>query len=105
MQFAAQYAQHAGEVTKIISAPIEMSADHFEMIGQLKAGNYAEIVTRKLGDGDCVCSNEKTFYPPLCKLRTASPAFTVQGEFAGPGLGTHWSNPHTRSAFLGTFSY
>ena len=105
VQFAAQYTTHAGETVKIISAPIEMSVDHFDMVGQLKAGKYAEILTRKLGDRDCVCTNEKAFYPPLCDVRNANPAFTVEGQYTGPGLGTNWSNPSTRSAFLASFSY
>ncbi len=105
VQFASRYAEHAGEVVKVLSAPIDMSVDHFQAVGHLKAGHYAEILTRRLGSGDCVCSNEKTFYPPLCRLRTSMPAFTLQGEFSGPGLGTHWSNTDTRSAFVGTFSY
>jgi len=105
VQFAVQYAKHAGQVVKVVSAPIEMSVDHFAVVGQLKAGNYAEVLTRKLGTGDCVCSNEQTFYPPLCDVKNANAAFTVEGQFAGPGLGTHWSNPGTRSAFLASFSY
>jgi hypothetical protein len=105
VQFAAQYARHAGEVVKVVTAPIEMSLDHFDIVGTLKAGDYAQIETRKLHEGDCVCSNEATFYPPLCDVKNAVPAFTVEGEFAGPGLGTHWSNGQTRSAFLASFSY
>ena len=105
VQFAAQYAKHAGEVVKVVTAPIEMSVDHFDIVGTLKAGDYAQIETRKLHQGDCVCSNEATFYPPLCDVKNAVPAFTVEGEFSGPGLGTHWSNGHTRSAFLASFSY
>jgi hypothetical protein len=105
VQFASQYTTHAGETVKVVSAPIQMSVDHFAMVGKLKAGSYAQILTRKLGDGDCVCTNEKTFYPPLCDVKNAAPAFTVQGQFSGPGLGTHWTNPLTRSAFLASFSY
>jgi hypothetical protein len=105
VQFASQYASHAGEVVKVVRAPIAMSTDHFASVGKLSAGSYAEIVTRKLGDGDCVCSNEKTFYPPLCDVRNATAAFTVQGRYSGPALGTHWSNTNTRSAFLASFSY
>ena len=82
-----------------------MAADHFELVGTLKAGDLAEITTRKLNKGDCVCSNEQTFYPPLCKVRNATAAYTVSGEYAGPGLGSHWSNHGTRSAFLASFSY
>jgi hypothetical protein len=103
--FAMQYASHAGDIVKIVTAPIDMTADHFESVGRLSAGSYAEILTRKLGTGDCVCSNEKTFYPPLCDVKNATAAFTVQGSFSGPGLGTHWSNTNTRSAFLASFSY
>lgn len=105
VQFASQYARHAGEVVMVVSAPILMTADHFEMVGRLEAGDYARILTRKLGTGDCVCSNEATFYPPLCDVKHPIPAFTVEGQFSGPGLGTHWSNPGTRSAFLASFSY
>jgi hypothetical protein len=105
VRFAEQYAKHAGEIVKVVSAPIEMTADHFELVGTLKAGEFAEIETRKLNKGDCVCSNEQTFYPPLNDVLNASAAYTVSGNFAGPGLGTKWSNPGTRSAFLASFSY
>ncbi|REK12722.1 MAG: DUF1326 domain-containing protein [Planctomycetota bacterium] len=105
LHFAMQYAPHAGKVVKVVSAPIEMSADHFDIVGKLKAGDYAEVTTRKLHKGDCVCSNESTFYPPLAEVKNAVPAYTVAGNFAAPGLGTTWSNPGTRSAFLASFSY
>ncbi|HEX3726465.1 MAG TPA: DUF1326 domain-containing protein [Pirellulales bacterium] len=105
VQFAQQYAKHAGQVVKVVSAPIEMALDHFTAAAALTAGDYAHIATRKLHSGDCVCSNEATFYPPLCDVRNAVAAFTVEGRYSGPGLGTHWSNPSTRSAFLASFSY
>lgn len=105
VQFAVEHAKHTGEVAKVISAPIAMELDHFASLGTLVAGDIAQITTRKLGSGDCVCTNEATFYPPLCDVRNAVPAFTVEGGFAGPGLGTHWSNGNTRSAFLASFSY
>ena len=72
---------------------------------RLAAGKLAGIETRKLNRGDCVCSNEMTFYPPLCEVKNAVPAFTTDGHYNGPGLGTHWSNPNTRSAFIASFSY
>lgn len=105
VNFATRYARHSGEIVKVVSAPIEMKLDHFELVGTLKAGKFAEIETRKLHKGDCVCSNEMTFYPPLCDVKNAAPAYTVAGNFDGPGLGTSWSNPGTRSAFLASFSY
>ncbi len=105
VQFASVHAKHAGEIVKVVDAPISMSIDHFEAAGKLTAGDLASIETRKLHAGDCVCSNEQTFYPPLCEVRNALPAFTTEGRYAGPGLGTHWSNPGTRSSFLASFSY
>jgi hypothetical protein len=105
VSFAKKYARHSGKIVKVISAPIEMSADHFEAVGVLKAGKLASITTRRLNKGDCVCSNEETFYPPLNEVKNATPAYTVAAHFSGPALGTHWSNPGTRSAFLASFSY
>jgi hypothetical protein len=105
VSFATRYARHSGKIVKVVSAPIEMKLDHFELVGSLKAGTFAEIATRKLHKGDCVCSNEMTFYPPLNDVKNAAPAYTVVGNFDGPGLGTAWSNPGTRSAFLASFSY
>ena len=105
VQFASVHAKHAGEVVKVVSAPISMTIDHFDAAGKLSAGDYAGIETRKLHKGDCVCSNEQTFYPPLCEVKNAIPAFTTEGHYAGPALGTRWSNPGTRSAFLASFSY
>jgi hypothetical protein len=105
VQFAVEHGKHTGEVTKVISAPIAMELDHFASVGNLQAGDIAQISTRKLGSGDCVCTNEAAFYPPLCDVRNAVPAFTLDGGFSGRGLGTRWTNGNTRSAFLASFSY
>ncbi|MGD9720642.1 MAG: DUF1326 domain-containing protein [Pirellulales bacterium] len=105
VQFASVNARHAGEVVKVITAPIEMSLDHFAAVGKLQAGKYARIETRKLHQGDCVCSNEENFYPPLNEVKNAVSAYTVAGGYNGPGLGTRWSNDMSRSAYLASFSY
>jgi hypothetical protein len=106
VDFARQRAGRvAGEVARVDAVPIEMTLDHIHMVGKLKAGTAAEIVTRKLGSGDCVCTNEVIFYPPLTKVDNFAPAYTVDGRFSGRGLGVRWSNPKTRSAFLATFDY
>ena len=105
VSFATRYARHSGKIVKVVSSPIEMTADHFALVGTLKAGKFAEIRTRKIHEGDCVCSNEITFYPPLCDVKNAVPAYTVAANFAGPGLGTAWSSPGMSSAFLASFSY
>jgi hypothetical protein len=71
----------------------------------LSAGNLARIETRALRSSDDVCHNEETFYPPLTHLDHAMPAFTVADRYDGDGLGTTWSAPGKRSAFVGTFHY
>jgi hypothetical protein len=101
--------QHAarvtGDVVRVASSPIEMSFDHGDMVGSLKAGKEARVVTRKLLDRDRCCTNEDIFYPPLATVEHSEPAFTIDGGFAGRGLGQTWSNPKTRSSFLATFAY
>jgi hypothetical protein len=95
--------QVAGDVVRIASVPIELSIDHVDMVARLKAGNEIQVETRKLGKTDCVCSNEKTFYPPLTDVENSAPAYTVDASFTGRGLGAQWSSPLTRGAYLATF--
>ena len=102
--FAKERAQRAaGKVVRIIPTAIDMDLDHAEGVGKLKAGKIANLETRKVKTCDCVCTNEKCFYPPLTDVKSSRPAVTVDGGYSGPGLGSHWSNPRTRSAFLGKF--
>lgn len=98
-------ARVAGEVVRVEALPIEMALDHVNMVGKLQAGDVAQVLTRQLGVGDCVCTNEMIFYPPLTKVDNSAPAFTEAGKFAGSGLGVRWSTPKARSAFLATFAY
>lgn len=94
----------AGSVVRVESAPIEMSLDHIRMVGHVKAGHQVEILTRKLEASDHCCTNEVIFYPPLAHVENFTPAYTVEGYFAGRGLGLQWANPKSRSAFLATFA-
>jgi hypothetical protein len=90
-------------------ALVDFVKSHAGKLGQnvadLKAGRDVAVRTRKLAKGDCVCSNEIVFYPPLTKVDNYAPAFTIEGRFTGRGLGLTWSEPNTRSAFLATFDY
>lgn len=95
----------AGQVTRVESLAIELSVDHADMQATLSAGDEAAISTRRLKTGDCVCSNEIVFYPPLSEVENFEPAYTVESSFSGRGLKGAWSNPGTRSAFLATFGY
>lgn len=94
-----------GEIVRVEAQPIAVELDHVDMVGRLTVGDVASIETRKLGTGDCVCTNEMTFYPPLAAVENSEPAYTVEGNFAGRGLGTKWNNRSSRSSFLATFAY
>jgi hypothetical protein len=63
----------------------------------------ARIETRAITGADDICHNEVTFYPPLTSVDHAMPAYTLANRFDGKGLGTMWSSPGKRSAFVGTF--
>src|SRR4051794_38286977 len=56
--FATQQAGRvAGTLVRVETVDIEMSIDHIDMVGKLRAGHIVDIETRKLAKGDCVCSN------------------------------------------------
>lgn len=69
----------------------------------LTAGTLAKIQTRAIHAGDHTCSHEETWYKPLTKLDHAMPAYTIASNYSGKGLGSTWSSPDKRSAFVGTF--
>jgi len=94
-------------VVRVESAPIEFNIDGNIHSGsaQLIAGNLARIQTRALREGDAVCHNAITYYPPLsANLEHSMPAHTVANTFSGQGLNVVWSNPDKNSAFLGSFA-
>ncbi len=93
----------AGEVVRIAAVPIILTIDHVDLAAVLTSGSEIQIETRKLGKADCVCSNEKTFYPPLTEVENSQPAYTVDASFTGRGLGAQWSSPLTRGSYLATF--
>ena len=93
----------AGEIVRVESAPIAISVDHVAAVGKLEAGKLVSLTTRKLEAGDCTCSHEDAFYPPLSPVDNAQPAFALNAGFRGRGLGVKWETTATRSVFLGTF--
>lgn len=101
--------EHAGRATlnvaRIDSAPIEMSLDTLHLKGSLTAGNSVKLVTRKCGEKDCICCNEEAYYPPLAQVTHFAPGVAIEGSFTGKGLGTNWSVPQSRSAYMATFNY
>lgn len=106
INFVKQHTGRAGrEVVRIDSAPIAMSLDSVELKGNLQAGNTVKLTTRKAKPGDCICSNEVAFYPPLAKVNRFAPGVAIEAEYKGTGLGATWSTPESRSVYMGEFTY
>lgn len=100
--------QMAGDLLKnvdrVIAAPVELEVNHERHgFALLRAGQFATVKTRSLGDQDHLCGNEVTFYPPLTNVAHAMPAVAVTDEYQGPGLGVSWDLHGKRSAFVGSF--
>jgi hypothetical protein len=106
VSFVKEHTGRAGrEVVRIDTAPIAMSLDSVELKGELKAGDTVKLTTRKAKPGDCICSNEVAFYPPLAKVNRFAPGVAVEAEYRGKGLGATWSTPESRSVYMGEFTY
>ena len=92
-------------VVRVESMPIHMSLDRSTLEGRLEAGRAVKMVTRKARPGDCICSNEVAYYPPLASVTNFVPGVAREAEFSGRGLGTQWSMPDSRSSYMGLFSF
>jgi hypothetical protein len=75
-----------------------------ELTATVEVENVAHIETRKARKGDCICSNESAYYPPLTKLFQFVPGVTIEGDVKARSLGTRWSVPDSRTAYLGVFN-
>src|SRR5215813_7009848 len=104
------FAQHMGgellkHVDQVVTAPVELEvSEGHHGAALLRAGKFATVQTRSLGDKDHLCGNEETFYPPLTTLAHSMPAVALTDKFSGPGLGVDWDLHGKRSAFVGTFA-
>ena len=104
--FAKEHTGRAGkEVVRVDTAPISMSLDTGELKGNLKAGELVKLSTRQAKAGDCICSNEVAYYPPLTQVERFAAGVSIEAEYKGRGLGTSWSTPGSRSAYMGEFQY
>jgi Protein of unknown function (DUF1326) len=94
------------DVAAVKVAPVDAIIGMNGMKGcaSVKAGNLVQISTRCLGEKDCICGNEETFYPPLTEVSDASPAFTELASYEGSGLNLTWDLVGKRSAFVGQFA-
>jgi uncharacterized protein DUF1326 len=104
------FAQHMGgellkNVAQVIPTQMELvvNAEHHGT-AMLRAGKFATIQTRGIGDKDHLCGNEETFYPPLTETEHSMPAVALTDSYSGLGLGVSWDMHGKRSAFVGTFA-
>jgi hypothetical protein len=106
----AAFAQQMGgellrHVERVIPAQMELVVNpERHGVAMLRAGQFAMVQTRSIGDHDHLCGNEETFYPPLTDLAHAMPAVALTDSYHGPGLGVDWESHGKRSAFVGTFA-
>jgi hypothetical protein len=104
------FAKHMGgellkNVSDVVAAPMELAVNPQKHgAALLRAGRFATVQTRGIGDNDHLCGNEVTFYPPLTETAHAMPAVALTDEYQGPGLGVSWQSHGKRSAFVGTFA-
>lgn len=95
------------DVVRVDYQPIDLAfanGDVHSMKATLTAGNLAKIETRAMKEGDHLCRNEEVWYTPLTKVEHSMPAYAIAHSFNGDGLGTKWSSPDKRSAFVGSFT-
>jgi len=104
------FAHHMGgellqKVDQTIATPMEMIVNRERHgVASFRAGRFATVQTRALGEHDHTCGNEVTFYPPLTQVTHSMPAVAMTDAYQGPGLGESWDSHGRRSAFVGTFA-
>ena len=92
------------DVAGLQRADISMQFDVDELTATVTVGEMAHLETRKARKGDCICSNESAYYPPLTQLLAFAPGVTIEGEVSARRLSTRWSIPDSRTAYMGLFS-
>jgi hypothetical protein len=94
------------DIVRVEYKPVDITFENNDVHSRsaiLTAGNIAKLQTRAINKGDHVCSHEEAWYNPLTKLDHAMPAYTMAHDYKGKELGTTWSSPDKRSAFVGSF--
>ncbi|MCA9190656.1 MAG: DUF1326 domain-containing protein [Planctomycetales bacterium] len=82
---------------------INMDFNYGDVTAKVSVGKYGHLDARRARKGDCICSNESAYYPPLAKLSGFVPGVTIDGGATARSLGVRWEIPDSRTAYLGTF--
>jgi hypothetical protein len=101
----------AGELLRNV-VRVEVAPIRMDLAGQdghyskavVKAGSFAGIETRAIGNKDHLCGNEEVYYQPLASTSHAMPAVAELDQYRGSDLGVTWTLHGKRSAFVGTFA-
>ncbi len=93
----------AADVADLQLADIDMQFDVDQLTAEVQVGDLAHFEIRKARKGDCICSNESAYYPPLTSLFRFVPGVTIEGDVTARRLGSRWSVPDSRTAYLGLF--
>lgn len=93
-----------GNVAAERRADIDMQFDITRLTATVEVGDIARLRTRQARKSDCICSNESAYYPPLTSLNGFVPGVTIEGDVTARQLGTRWSVPDSRTAYMGTFA-
>jgi hypothetical protein len=94
------------DVVRVEYQPVSIEFENNDIhsrSAKLSAGTLAKLQTRAINKGDHICSHEEAWYDPLTKLDHAMPAYTIANDYKGKDLGSTWSSPEKRSAFVGSF--
>lgn len=94
------------QINDVRPAPVSVSIAGCGNMGcaSVSSPGLIEITTRCLGNGDHLCGNEDTYYPPLTPLDHATAAFSEMAAFRGEGLNVRWEGRDQRNVFIGNFS-
>ena len=93
----------ADNVLSVKKVSINLKFDVTQLTASLEVGKVIKLKTRKARPSDCICSNESAYYPPLVKLISSVPGVTIEGDVTARHLGTRWSIPDSRTAYMGMF--
>lgn len=97
----------AGIGVKIVaenSAPILLAIDHLSGRAELTCGKEISLRTRRIQRGDCVCSNEVAFYPPLVEVDNERAVYTERLEASARALKISWRTVGRRSSYVASFA-
>jgi len=97
----------AGMGVKIVaedSAPIQLALDHLSGRAELTCGKEISLRTRRIQRGDCVCSNEVAFYPPLVEVENERAVYTERLEATARALKISWRTVGRRSSYIASFA-